>query len=155
MWRDCEGLYKSECVVRALNEHFCLSENLTPDCRSLCWNVLLSNCCTIYLNSSVGGDLCALAVVPNLCVCKHQTCHVCIFHFFTKPKNCCCKCLLYRCSFGFAVLFFILNFWIKKTPLSSHFSCSDTVLQYHSSNKAGEPLLQGVSTSKDSHICSR
>lgn len=35
-------------------------------------------------------------------------------HETKKKKNCCCKCLLYQCSFGFAVLFFILNFWIKK-----------------------------------------
>lgn len=156
MWR---GLWRAVLVWvcdSALNEHFCLSENLMPDCCSLCWNVLLSNCCTIYLNSSVGGDLCALAVVPNLCVCKHWTCRLCIFHFSTKPKkNCCCKCLLYQCSFGFAVLFFILNFWIKKTPLSSHFSSSDVLVEYHPTNTQQENHLCVVPTSKDSHISSR
>lgn len=136
-------------MVWALNEHFCLSETHTPDCRSLCWNVLLSNCCTIYLNSSVGGNLCALAVVPKLCVCKHQTCHLRIFHFSTKPKTCCCKCLLYQCSFGFAVLFFILNFEIKNTFVISflYLRCNASPVTRQ------EKRFCKVSTSKDSHIC--
>lgn len=70
------------------NEHFCLSENLVAFSVLECFvEQLLHNLFKPLELFSYRGPLCLryCPVIPS--VCKHQTCHLCIFSFLHKTKN--------------------------------------------------------------------